>query len=182
MKKNLIVLASAAALFLASPLLFAQRGAGGAHAGGMGLGAPGGMPGSHGPMGSPMGPGPRESMGSPSARPASNRTTIRQKPTVNDLLAQNSNLSSQLEKLTGATDLSSLQSQAAGFKNLGQFVAAAHVAKNLDIPFSDLQKQLASNKGNLGKAIHTLKPDANSKKEIKQAKKQAKKDLKKSKG
>src|SRR5579862_8328193 len=42
-----------------------------------------------------------------------------------------------------------------GFKNLGQFVAAVHVSKNLDIPFDTLKgKMTGTSSESLGKAIH----------------------------
>ena len=49
---------------------------------------------------------------------------------------------------------------AAGFKNWGQFVAALHVSKNLNIPFADLKAKMTGTPPmSLGKAIHELKPD-----------------------
>src|SRR5258708_26247073 len=50
------------------------------------------------------------------------------------VLEHNSNLATKLEGLTGATSVTDLKTDASAFKNFGQFVAAAHVAKNLDIP------------------------------------------------
>jgi hypothetical protein len=49
---------------------------------------------------------------------------------------------------------------AEGFKNLGQFVAAVHVAHNLDIPFSTIKTEMVTNSRTLGQAIQTLKPAA----------------------
>ena len=49
------------------------------------------------------------------------------------VLEHNSNLSSKLDTLTGATRVADLKTDASAFKNFGQFVAAAHVAKNLNI-------------------------------------------------
>ena len=45
-----------------------------------------------------------------------------------------------------------------GFKNTGQFVAALHVAKNLNIPFSDLRARMIAGGESLGEAIHGLRP------------------------
>jgi hypothetical protein len=58
----------------------------------------------------------------------------------------------------------------------GQCVAALHVAKNLNLSFSDLQTKMASE--NLGKAIQDLGgPNVNAKSEAKKANKQATTDL-----
>ena len=109
--------------------------------------------------------------------------------TPGQLLTQNAQLSSKLSSLLPAgTDL---QSAAAGFRNLGQFVAAAHVSHNLAIPFDQLKcTELATAdacpgmtvplKGShLGQAIQTLKPtmsSADSKSAAKQAEKEASAD------
>ena len=105
------------------------------------------------------------------------------------LLTQNTQLSSKLSGLLPAgTDL---QTAAAGFRNLGQFVAAVHVSHNLGIPFDQLKcTELATadacgtmtvpSKGlRLGQAIQTLKPtmsSAESKSAAKQAEKEASAD------
>src|SRR5579885_247061 len=98
--------------------------------------------------------------------------------TPDQLLSQNTQLSSRLQSLLPAG--TSAQAAASGFKNLGQFVAAVHVAHNLGIPFSQLKADMVGSGMSLGKAIHTLRPDVNAKKEVKLAKKQAKEDLKQS--
>jgi hypothetical protein len=52
-----------------------------------------------------------------------------------------------------------LKTASAGFKNQGQFTAALHVSKNLNIPFADLKaKMTGANSESLGKAIQDLKP------------------------
>jgi hypothetical protein len=69
-----------------------------------------------------------------------------------------------------------LQSACSGFNNLGQCVAALHVAKNLNLSFSDLQTKMGSE--SLGKAIQDLGgPNVNAKSEAKKANKQASQDL-----
>lgn len=69
-----------------------------------------------------------------------------------------------------------LQSACSGFKNLGQCVAALHVAKNLNLSFSDLQTKMGSE--SLGKAIQDLGgPNVNAKSETRKANKQASQDL-----
>ena len=47
-----------------------------------------------------------------------------------------------------------------GFKSEGQFFAALHASRNLNIPFDQLKTQLTGDNGvPLGQAIHTLRPD-----------------------
>lgn len=100
--------------------------------------------------------------------------------TVADKLSNNTQLAQKLQGLLPPG--TNLQIAAQGFKNLGQFVAAVHVAHNLGIPFDQLKSQMIGPpKESLGKAIHALKPDANSKTESSTAQKQAKQDLKDSK-
>jgi hypothetical protein len=45
-----------------------------------------------------------------------------------------------------------------GFKNYGEYVAANHVSENLGIPLADLKASMDAEGGNLGKAIHSLRP------------------------
>jgi hypothetical protein len=95
---------------------------------------------------------------------------------VSERLTDNTKLASKLQGLLPAN--TNLQTAAQGFKDLGQFVAAVHVAHNLDIPFDQLKaKMMGPPKESLGAAIHALKPDANSKEESKKAEKQAKQDM-----
>jgi hypothetical protein len=72
----------------------------------------------------------------------------------------------------------SVEQAAAGFKNQGQFLAAVHVSHNLDIPFNDVKSKALSDGGSLGAAIHSLKPSADAKAELKRANQQATDDLK----
>ena len=95
---------------------------------------------------------------------------------VSDQLTDNSKLSQKLQDLLPPG--TNLQQAAQGFKNLGQFVAAVHVSNNLGIPFDQLRsKMIGPPSESLGKAIHALKPDANSKTAASTAKKQAKQDI-----
>lgn len=108
------------------------------------------------------------------------------------VLDHNSNLATKLEHLTGTTNLTDLKADASAFKNFGQFVAAAHVSKNLNIPggfaalMCDMTTKTAvgatpctnTKKISLGKAIQTLDPHANAKAETKKATQQANQDLK----
>jgi hypothetical protein len=88
---------------------------------------------------------------------ASSPTTASSNLSVSQRLANNTSLSTRLQPLlpAGAT----IASASAGFRNQGQFVAALHVSRNLNIPFSQLQAKLTgSNPESLGKAIHDLRP------------------------
>ncbi len=182
MKRGFVTWMVLAVFFtLAGACLAAQRGGGG-RAGGVGggpgsvgpgaEGAPRGGVDTRGPSGMDRGgrmPGPDRGRGDATAAGGGK--------TPGDLLTQNTKLSSRLSSLLPAgTDL---QNASAGFKNLGQFVAAVHVSKNLGIPFEDLKaKMTGPNSEKLGKAIHQLKPEANAKTEAKKANKQAKQDIK----
>ncbi len=191
-RKASMLAALAVAVSLGCLPLFAQRGGGG-HAGGSG-GGPAGGPGAGmgAGMGSSMGRGMGETRGAPDmnhgATMGNTERGMHQSTPMSsmgpksstDLLAQNTKLSSQLSGLlpTG-TDV---QQAAAGFKNLGQFAAAVHVAHNLDIPFDQLKaKMTGPDSMKLGKAIKSLKPEANSRAEAKKAKRQAKEDIRQAK-
>jgi len=115
--------------------------------------------------------------------------------TPDQLLTQNTKLSSNLAKLlpTGTTPRQACQN----FKNLGQCVAAIHVARNRGIDFNSMACDMTlkpvapatscpagtgtGSKGmSLGKSIQTLDPNADAKSESKKATKQADADLKES--
>jgi hypothetical protein len=93
-----------------------------------------------------------------------------------DVLSHNTAIAAKIKTLTGKD----AETACSGFKNLGQCVAAAHVAKNLDIPggFDALKaKMTGSGSVSLGKAIQELAPNADHKAEVKRANKQASNDL-----
>src|SRR5204863_8511544 len=94
------------------------------------------------------------------------------RPAVSDQLARNTNLMTRLQALFPAgTDL---KTEASQFRNLGQFVAAAHVSHNLDIPWTDMKAKMTGDHAvSLGKAIQDLKPQADAKAEADKATKQA---------
>ena len=105
---------------------------------------------------------------------ASHMDTMHSSP--NDVLTHNTAVAGKIKTLTGEDATSACN----GFKNLGQCVAAAHVAKNLDIPggFDALKaKTTGTGAVSLGKAIELLAPNANAKSEAKRANKQAEQDL-----
>ena len=103
-------------------------------------------------------------------------TTQSGKQSPDQLLNQNTKLSANLQKLLPAG--TTPQQACSGFKNLGQCVAAIHVAHNLGISFLDLQAKMTGSKPEgLGKAIQDLKPGADAGAEKKKAEKQAKNDM-----
>jgi len=96
-----------------------------------------------------------------------------------DVLSHNTAIAGKIKSLTGED----AQTACNGFKNMGQCVAAAHVAKNLDIPggFDALKaKVTGTGSMSLGKAIEQLSPNANARSETKKANKQAADDMKES--
>lgn len=114
-------------------------------------------------------------------------------PTV---LTRNTKLDTHLTSLLQSKGLlakgTDLKDECAGFKNLGQCVAAIHVSHNLNIPFACLSADMTgttpastakcptgtgSSKMSLGKSIQTLSPNTTSKTEEKTATKQANDDI-----
>ena len=158
MKHKHFILLTAIAFAFSSPAL-AQRGHGG------------GPPAGHGPSGAanPSGGG---------SNGMSHTDMSHASPST--VLSHNTAIAKKIETLTGK---SSATDACNGFKNLGQCVAAAHVAKNLDIPggFDALKAKMTGTGGvSLGKAIEALEPSASAKSEVKKAKKQASDDMKES--
>ena len=73
-------------------------------------------------------------------------------------LQRNTNLASKLQsRLPAGTDL---MAASAGFRNLGQFVAAVNVSNNLGIPFTELKTRMVTNGMSLGQAIQDARPRA----------------------
>ena len=73
-------------------------------------------------------------------------------------LQKNTNLAAKLtSRLPEGTDL---MLASAGFRNLGQFVAAVNVSNNLKIPFTQLKTKMVTDGLSLGQAIQALKPTA----------------------
>ena len=74
-----------------------------------------------------------------------------------------------------------VQGAAAGFRNLGEFLSAVHVSRNLGIPFENLKGEIL--KGNsLGEAVRVLKPDLSGdelRREVGRANQMAKDELRK---
>lgn len=176
MKRSILIATLTAATFcIATTPAFSQHGRPASP------GAAGGIGGTHGNASTHSGSG--------------NSGTNEGPKTADQLLSQNSKLSSNLANLLTKMGVNSTPQQAcANFKNLGQCVAAIHVANNLKLNFESLQcdmtlKPLApatscpagtgtGTKGmSLGASIQSLDPNANSKAESKKANQQAKQDL-----
>ncbi len=154
-------------------------------------GRPAGTPGAAGNVGAS---GTHGNSGSTGGGHGSSNTMASTDP--GSVLEHNTNLAGKLEGLTNTTNLSDLETDAKAFKNFGQFVAAAHVAKNLNINggfaalMCDMTTKTAvgatsctnTTKMSLGKAIQTLDPHADAKSESKKAMNQANQDIKDSSG
>jgi hypothetical protein len=133
------------------------------------------------PAGPPAGHGP--SMTNPSAASAHSGNTNTMTHTdmshasPSTVLSHNKVIGDKIQSLTGEDAATAC----GGFKNMGQCVAAAHVAKNLNIPggFDALKAKITGTGAvSLGKAIESFEPNANAKSEVKKANKQASDDMK----
>ena len=90
---------------------------------------------------------------------------------VQQKLLKNTNLANKLQsRLPAGTDL---MKASEGFKNLGQFVAAANVSHNLGIPFDRLKTSMVDDGASLGQSIQTLKKSANADLEAQRAVREA---------
>jgi len=158
MKRSTVILVAAIALAFGAPA-FAQR----SHP------SPGGPP-------SGRGSGSGSDMSGSHAGGAGTHATDVSHGSTSDVLSHNTAIAGKIKTLTGQD----AQAACSGFKNIGQCVAAAHVAKNLDIPggFDALKAKITgSGAVSLGKAIKGFAPDADAKAETKKANKQASDDL-----
>lgn len=158
MKFRCLMLFTAATLFLASSS-FAQH----SH--------PGGPPPGRGP-----GSAPASGMNGPNKSPEMSHTNMSH-ASPSEVLSHNTAIAGKIKALTGED----AQTACNGFKNLGQCVAAAHVAKNLNFPggFDALKAKITGDGAmSLGKAIEQVAPNANAKSETKKANKQASDDMK----
>jgi hypothetical protein len=169
------MLALAVLVYSGAALAQHGHGAGGGPGGGMG-------------HGSSMG----HDMGAPSHGHQDGKSSSAHPTTAGGPMKINPTIAGKIEKLTGMPAQQACQ----GFKNVGQCVAAAHVSKNLRIPFGCLRADMTgtapldptqcpegtgSSKMSLGKSIQTLHPTANHSSEAKKGQKQADQDLKDSK-
>jgi hypothetical protein len=90
---------------------------------------------------------------------------------VQQKLQRNTNLANKLSSRLGAN--TDLLAASAGFKNLGQFVAAVNVSNNLGLPFTDVKTRMVTDGMSLGQAIHDLRSTANVETEVRRAEHQA---------
>jgi len=179
MKLTKLATLSLAILLYATAALAEHGHSGGAAGGGTGMGAA---------MGHGTGLSDHSNGNAGNANSGSSGST--HKASVNDILKKNPAIGDKIHALTGM----SAQDACAGFKNLGQCVAAAHVSKNLGISFDCLKSDMTGTapqgsscpagtgtKGmSLGKAIQTLDPHADQKSESKKGEAAAQHDLKNS--
>ena len=150
MKHKHMVVVTALTFAFSSPA-FAQRGRGG-----------GPSPG-HGPSG-------MANSGASEANANAMSHTDMSHASPSDVLSHNLAIAGKIRTLTGEDATTACE----GFKNLGQCVAAAHVAKNLSIPggFAALKAKITgSGSVSLGQAISHPASKANSKAEVKKANK-----------
>jgi hypothetical protein len=119
----------------------------------------------------------------PSTHASADNSETHGQRTMDQKLTSNTKLADKIQTLTGMD----AQAACGGFKNLGQCVAAAHVSQNLGLKFTDLKDTMlglnpdgtlstTAKSMSLGKAIQTLKPQADPKTEIKKANEQAEGD------
>jgi len=133
--------------------------------------------GSHPGGGPPAGHGPSSPGGSADNKSGAMGHTDMSQASPSDVLKHNTAIAGKILALTGKD----AQTACDGFKNLGRCVAAAHVAKNLDIPggFDALKAKITGTGAmSLGKAIANLAPSADAKSEVKKANQQASDDMK----
>jgi hypothetical protein len=168
MKRSILTATAVATLiwFAGTPALAQGRGHGGGPPSTAGGAGPHGASATHGDMGNGK---------------SASVSSMESSKTPGTLLAQNKNLASKLSTLLAKQipPITDLQGASMGFKNLGQFVSAVHVSTNLHIPFTTLKPEILKD-GSLGKAIKALRPDVDSKAEMKTAQKQTDEDVKES--
>ena len=106
-----------------------------------------------------LGPGDQgqKDHGQANRPPEPNKSAHSGKDVVGTRLRENPDLASKLQSMLPAG--MNVEDAANGFKNFGQFVAAVHVSKNLNIPFDQLKGAMITNHMSLGDAIHALKPE-----------------------
>src|SRR6266404_1219139 len=99
--------------------------------------------------------------------------------TASARLANNAALSARIQPLVPAG--STVATASAGFRNTGEFIAALHVSRNLNIPFDQLKAKLTGSKSeSLGQAIHDLRPDLSRgtvKSDVRKAERQVDQDI-----
>lgn len=171
MRRAILYATAVAVLFCLSGLpLFAQGRSGGGMGQGPGMGP--GQTGQNDPTVRQPG------MGEPGMDRTNTNQTMPRMKTPDQLLSENPKLSSKVQTLL--PDGTKVQDAANGFKDLGEFVAAVHISKNLNIPFDQFKNKMTSG-DSLGKALKELNPSMTHKdikSEVKKGKQEAKEDIK----
>lgn len=119
-----------------------------------------GQPRVEAPVGRPETPSPRQ------PRTSGERGRPERNQSASEALRRNPRLAESVQDLLPGQNL---DTAASGFRNTGQFIAAAHVAHNLGIPFSELKSRMVDRDMSLGEAIKDLRPDADSRGEARKA-------------
>jgi hypothetical protein len=120
------------------------------------------------------GPKAKSAAGATASTTTTKRTSTTAAPTsgttltpVQQKLQKNTNLAAKLQsRLPAGTDLTTAS---AGFKNLGQFVAAVNVSNNLRLDFTTLKTAMVADGMSLGQAIQSQKKSADGTTEARRA-------------
>lgn len=116
------------------------------------------------PVQAPAGRPERPSPGQP--RASGERVRPERDRSASEALRRNPRLAESVRDLLPGQDL---DTAASGFRNTGQFIAAAHVSHNLGIPFSQLKSRMVDRDMSLGEAIRDLRSDADGRGEARKA-------------
>ena len=142
MKRAILIYSAALSLLVPAGALAGQRGHGQGHTQGPKAGAPHGNEHANAPDHKNRAHGGR-------ARGNHEATSVQRK------LQHNTNLAGKVQsRLPAGTDLNAAS---AGFRNLGQFVAAVNVSNELGLGFNDLKTRMVDRRMSLGQAVHDLR-------------------------
>jgi len=147
----------AGALLVVNSAALAQRGQGG------GQGREG-QPPARPPVASPANPSPGTTGPKGEATQAGRGQSNERGAT--EALRRNPRLAESIRDLLPGQDLEAASN---GFRNFGQFVAAAQVSKNTGIPFNDLKTRMVDRGMNLGEAIKDARPELDAPAEARRA-------------
>jgi len=131
----------------------------------------------HAQRGKPAAPPKVAGRGNMNGAPKAPQTTGAKPPAadIGQRIASRPQLSARLLALLPAQ--MTLEDAAAGFRNQGQFIAALHVSKNLNIPFDQLKTSMTGPEPkSLGKSIKALRPTADADAAVATAEQQAMQD------
>lgn len=161
-KTSLLCCLVASALLAANDVALAQRGQGGGQgqggAQGQGQGQGGGQGQGKANPASPSKPSADQTKEKEQARAKSRAAT--------DELRKNPKLAESMSDLLPGQNLETASS---GFRNVGQFMAAAQVSKNTGIPFAELKARMVDRDMSLGQAIKDARPELDAPAEARKA-------------